>query len=271
MDQFFNWETGKANIFYSNSTLSRGLDVPFYDIIFADALNFSVPYWTAMREYYKREGDTNAVFECNAIITKIISDEVTNSVLRCSPTMDVEIDPINEPGVMSTKETDVKVIVIRESDVSKILPNVRAQMRDHEVAFLSDDTIDKMNAKLKYNAQHLRILAKKVSRYSNLKNRDKMANSDLRIYCEYLLRAYSKKSQVVSALKGLKVKELDSYFQKEICCASKREACANWRTTVGGPPLSAGLGTQNINTWQKGVLTLFDLPIWKFNPTNLMT
>ena len=42
-DQFFNWETGKANIFYSNSTLSRGLDIPFYDVIFADSLNFSIP------------------------------------------------------------------------------------------------------------------------------------------------------------------------------------------------------------------------------------
>jgi hypothetical protein len=223
MDQFFNWETGKANIFYSNSTLSRGLDVPFYDVIFADSLNFSVPYWTAMREYYKREGDTNMVFECNAIITKIISDEVTNSVLRCSPTKDTEIDPINEPGVMSTKENDVKIIVIRESDVSKILPNVRAQMRDHEIAFRSDDKSEVMNAKLKYNVQHVRDLAKKVSRHSNLKNRVISAESQLRIYCEHLLRTYSKKLQAESTLKGLSVQELDAYMEKEQCCASNFE------------------------------------------------
>ena len=92
-DQFFNWETGKANIFYSNSTLSRGLDIPFYDVIFADSLNFAVPYWTAMREYWRQQGDNNKVVECNAIIAKVISDEITNSVLRCSPTKDEEIEP----------------------------------------------------------------------------------------------------------------------------------------------------------------------------------
>jgi hypothetical protein len=224
IDQFFNWETGKANIFYSNSTLSRGLDIPFYDVIFADSLNFSVPYWSAMKEYWKREGDTNKVFECNAIITKIISDEVTNSVLRCSPTMDGEFDPVNHPGVRSTKEQDAKIIVIRDSDVSKILPNVRAQMHERLVAFPSDEKNELLNAKLETLNREIRDISKKVSRRFNLEIRDKSRNFQTLPYCELLLRQFEKNSQADNALIGISVDELDSYFQKKVLCDSKIEA-----------------------------------------------
>ena len=221
MDQFFKWETGKANIFYSNSTLSRGLDIPFYDIIFADSLNFSVPYWSAMKEYWKREGDTAKVFECNAIITKIISDEVTNSVLRCSPTMDGEFDPIDHPGLISTKEQDVKVIVIRDSDVSKILPNVRTQMHERLIAFAADETETSMNVKIDISAEELLDLAKKVSRRLNLESRDISMNSQLLPYCVYLLRQFQKNSQGKINVKGVSVAELDSYLKSKNSSASK--------------------------------------------------
>lgn len=224
MDQFFNWETGKANIFYSNSTLSRGLDIPFYDVIFADSLNFSVPYWTAMREYWKREGNTDKVFECNAIITKIISDEVTNSVLRCSPTMDSEFDPINHPGIMSTKEMDAKIIVIRESDVSKILPSVRAQMRERLIAFAADGTETEMNVKLDSVNREIRDIAKKTSRRFNLESRDKSRNLQLLPYCVYLLREFEKNSKSKMVVSGISVTELDVYFQKKNLCDSNLEA-----------------------------------------------
>lgn len=223
MDQFFNWETGKANIFYSNSTLSRGLDIPFYDVIFADSLNFSVPYWTAMREYYKHDGDTDKVFECNAIITKIISDEVTNSVLRCSPTMDNEFDPINHPGIMSTKESETKIIVIRESDVSKILPSVRAQMRERLVAIPTDATVAEMNVKLESLNREIRDLAKKVSRRFNLNLRPKNQCKTTLPYCAILLRQFEEKTQEISTLNGTSVDELESYYQTKLLCDSNLE------------------------------------------------
>jgi hypothetical protein len=224
IDQFFNWETGKANIFYSNSTLSRGLDVPFYDVIFADSLNFSVPYWSAMREYYKLEGNTAGVFECNTIITKIISDEVTNSTLRCSPTKDDEFDPINFPGELSTREMDSKIIVIRESDVSKILPTVRTQMHDHVIAVSTEDTTTKMNPKLQSVAQVIRRIAKKVSRHDKIENRDRNANKQTRPYCELLLRQFLKNKKSISNLKGVYFKDLDSILESEKYLSSNLEA-----------------------------------------------
>jgi hypothetical protein len=224
IDQFFNWTTGKANIFYSNSTLSRGLDVPFYDVIFADSLNFSVPYWSAMREYYKLEGNTVGVFECNTIITKIISDEVTNSVLRCSPTKDTEFDPINSPGELSTKEMDAKIIVIRESDVTKILPTVRTQMHDHMVAVASEDASTKMNPKLESVAQVIRRIAKKVSRHEQIKNRDRNANLQIKPYCEQVLRQFLKNKVSDSALKGVYFKDISPIMESDKYLSSNLEA-----------------------------------------------
>ena len=223
IDQFFNWETGKANIFYSNSTLSRGLDIPFYDVIFADSLNFSVPYWTAMREYWKREANIQEVFRCNAIITKVISDEVTNSTLRCSPTMDNEFDPVNHPGIMSQKEQDSKIIVIRDTDVSKILPSVRAQMHEFLIALPVDGTETDMNIKLNSGLEALIDLPKKVSRRFNLEIRDKKRNSQIQPYCELFLREFEKKSHSKSNTKGVTVTELESYFKSRTASDSKFE------------------------------------------------
>ena len=171
-DQFFNWETGKANIFYSNSTLSRGLDIPFYDVIFADSLNFAVPYWTAMREYWRQQGDNNKVVECNAIIAKVISDEITNSVLRCSPTKDEEISPVDAPGVRSQKELDSKIIVIRGSDSDKILPNLHSDIREMPICASKEFTDEEISRALNPAFQTLTQVPKKISRRMNLESRN---------------------------------------------------------------------------------------------------
>jgi hypothetical protein len=213
IDQYFNWETGKANIFYSNSTLSRGLDLPFYDVIFADSLNFAVPYWNAMKEYWRQQGNTNKVFECNTIITKIIADEVTNSVLRCSPTMDYEFDPVYSPGILSTKEQDTKIIVIRNTDVTKILPNVMTHMREIQVIFPSDGNPDEMNSVLHKSLVAITKLPKKVSRAISLTIRDV---SGLPVshtpYVYILLRRWENKSLEITSLKGISLPDLDSFF-----------------------------------------------------------
>ena len=210
IDQYFNWETGKANIFYSNSTLSRGLDIPFYDLIFADSLNFSVPYWSAMKEYWKRSGNTNKVFECNTIITKVISDEVTNSVLRCSPTQDFEYDPVGAPGVMTTKEKDSKVIVIRDSDVSKILPSVRTGMRDMEVVVSTEESNANLESKLQAQKVSVTKIPKKVSRVANLENK---RNTKDHALCIYLLRSFLKNNSSKSTLDGVSVDNLDEFLK----------------------------------------------------------
>jgi hypothetical protein len=218
-DQFFNWMGGKTNIFYSNSTLSRGLDIPFYDVIFADSLNFAVPYWSAMKEYYRQQGDTNKVFECNTIITKFIADEVTNSVLRCSPTMDYEFDPVYQPNVMSTKEQDVKIIVIRNSDASKILPNVMTHMREIQIIFPSGGTIDEMNSVLHKSLKAVIEIPKKVSRkflISQLGFRDEfgvlLVPKNRSPYVYILLRAWQNKLHEEKDLNGVLLQELDSFL-----------------------------------------------------------
>ena len=214
IDQYFNWETGKANIFYSNSTLSRGLDLPFYDVIFADSLNFAVPYWNAMKEYYRQQGDTNGVYRCNTIMTKIIADEVTNSVLRCSPTMDYEFDPVYNPGVLSTKEQDTKIIVIRNTDVTKILPNVMTHMHELPIIFPSDGSMDEMNSVLHKSLDGIVKLPKKVSRATSLAIRDV---SGLPVshtpYVYILLRRWENKSSEISGLKRHFIRQTGRIFR----------------------------------------------------------
>jgi hypothetical protein len=227
IDQFFNWETGKANVFYSNSTLSRGLDIPFYDVIFADALNFAVPYWNAMKEYWKDQGNTNMVYECNVIITKIISDEVTNSVLRCSPTMDYEFDPINHPGIMSTKEDDVKIIVIRNADASKILPNVMQSMREMQIIFPSGGNIEELDSVLHQAHARLSAIPKKVSRAVNLSIRDQSAIPlSHRPYCILFLNKYQRSGKDIGGMSGIRLSKLDEFLESEEQIEAKFKANA---------------------------------------------
>ena len=98
-----------------------------------------------MREYWRQQGDNNKVVECNAIIAKVISDEITNSVLRCSPTKDEEISPVDAPGVQSQKELDSKIIVIRGSDSDKILPNLHSDIREMPICASKEFTDEEMS------------------------------------------------------------------------------------------------------------------------------
>ena len=99
-----NHSTGRINVFYQNSIISRGLDVPMYHGTFVYSCNFATPYWTAMKNYFKdlllqpaEDGaDQDAeqkkfdlikekIDEYSNIIRRIQMDETTNGILRTAP------------------------------------------------------------------------------------------------------------------------------------------------------------------------------------------
>lgn len=100
-----NWETGRINIFYQNSIISRGLDIPYYHLTFVHSCNFATPYWTAVKNFLEEEQlkpvpdgsdqieeakkyelRNQKIAEYKRIITRIQTDETTNGVLRTAPT-----------------------------------------------------------------------------------------------------------------------------------------------------------------------------------------
>ncbi len=99
-----NWATGRGNVFYQNSIISRGLDIPFYHMTFVYSCNFATPYWTAMRDHYRElmlqpaqdgadqekeeknyEALRDKIAELENIIRRIQMDETTNGILRTAP------------------------------------------------------------------------------------------------------------------------------------------------------------------------------------------
>lgn len=115
------WMNTNLNIFYSNSTLSRGLDIPQYSTMFVESVKFAIPYFTAVMEHAQETGNIAMVKRAKAIISKVTVDEITNSVLRHSPTMDNGIDEFK-------KEERIKIIVIRDRDASSIAESVTKDM-----------------------------------------------------------------------------------------------------------------------------------------------
>jgi len=122
-DQISMWLHSNINIFYSNSTLSRGLDIPQYSTLFVDSTKFAIPYFTSLLEHSQETGNLAMTKKAKAIISKITVDEITNSVLRHSPTVD-------DPTAMFKKEERIKIVIIRDRDVATIHDGVRAGMRE---------------------------------------------------------------------------------------------------------------------------------------------
>jgi len=110
------WLAGKTTIMYQNSTISRGVDIPFIDLIFVDKCYFAQPYLECLMKYNEvlrayditdDEVSERIKSEKQAEKDSIIADETTNSVLR--------ISPVRELG-----EEQVKIIVMREMDLDKL-------------------------------------------------------------------------------------------------------------------------------------------------------
>lgn len=97
--QQWNHRGGYVNIFYQNSTMSRGLDVDQYNVIYVHDTDFVQPFRAAARE----TGEENS----ELILTSIIVDETTNSVLRISP-------------IMGRNELQPKIVIIPRGDLWKI-------------------------------------------------------------------------------------------------------------------------------------------------------
>jgi hypothetical protein len=97
--QQWNFQSGTVNVFYQNSTISRGLDVDQYNVLFVHDADFAQPFWSAAIE----AGEDFA----KEILNSIIMDETTNSVLRISP-------------VVGGDELRPKIIIIPRNDLWKV-------------------------------------------------------------------------------------------------------------------------------------------------------
>lgn len=93
------YANGLLTVFYLNSTMSRGLDVPMFHLLVVHSCDFSIPYWTAAK-LAKKPGAA-------AIYDAILRDEVTNAVLRMSPTV-------------GQGENHPKIVVMSRDDLHKV-------------------------------------------------------------------------------------------------------------------------------------------------------
>jgi hypothetical protein len=97
--QQWNYKSGSVNVFYQNSTISRGLDVDQCNVMFVHDADFAQPFWAAAVE--AGEGDAKDILD------SIIMYETTNSVLRISP-------------VFGRDELRPKVVIIPRNDLWKL-------------------------------------------------------------------------------------------------------------------------------------------------------
>ena len=97
--QQWNYKSGMVNVFHQNSTISRGLDVDQYNVLFVHDADFAQPFWSAAIE--AEENDATDILD------SIIMDETTNSVLRISP-------------VIGRNELQPKIVIITRNDFWKL-------------------------------------------------------------------------------------------------------------------------------------------------------
>lgn len=113
--QRWNHAYGGMNVFYTNSVISRGIDVEFYDVIFIYGSNFANPYYEALRAYsYEEYGEDD--FSAHMMIDNIAIDETTNCLLRISPTK-------------AHNDKKARIVFIAESDTWKIRAEVFEGMK----------------------------------------------------------------------------------------------------------------------------------------------
>jgi hypothetical protein len=129
---------GASMVMYSNSRISRGIDVPFVDIMIANGCTFAQPYQNAviseikdrlMHIEFTGEGDAESVkrefYDAIAIRESLLTDEITNGVLRISP-------------VIGKGEDQTKTIIVSGRDFEHINPEATSLMRVIEVNYETD-------------------------------------------------------------------------------------------------------------------------------------
>jgi len=135
---------GASMIFYANSRISRGIDVPHIDLLIADACAFAQPHLSATIDSLKhrlREIEFGAPGDASVLHRKLIdairvkdsllTDETTNGVLRISP-------------VVGKGEDQVKTIIIAGRDYRYI--NAEATEKMHVVPVGMDSNIENIAA-----------------------------------------------------------------------------------------------------------------------------
>jgi len=210
-EQIMLWLYANINIFYSNSTLSRGLDIPQYSTLFVESVKFAIPYFTALLEHAQETGDLQMIKRAKAIISKITVDEVTNSVLRHSPTVD-------DPTETFKKEDRVKIVVIRDRDVSTVLASVRAGMYEMEVNSIEN---------LEFGANILSQLPDKFNRASIIETLSQ--NSQEKIvshYCGTSSRKNPYKNKTMIPSNAVSKTNLDAVLKLELLRFPKNNAAS---------------------------------------------
>lgn len=109
--QHWNYMSGCFNIFYQNSVISRGVDIPFYKCLANLSSSFASPYWSARRDVALENRDNEDLEYCESIIDALAVDETTNSTLRITP-------------VVNHTDQIPRVVIIGEHDLWKIKPGV---------------------------------------------------------------------------------------------------------------------------------------------------
>ena len=105
--QRWNYVSGCFNVFYQNSVISRGVDIPFYKSIALYSSDFASPYWTARRSVAEATKNREDFDYAQEVIDAISIDETTNSVLRITP-------------VIKHEDTTPRIVILSEYDEWKI-------------------------------------------------------------------------------------------------------------------------------------------------------
>lgn len=212
-EQILMWLTANINIFYSNSTLSRGLDIPQYQTMFVESVKFAIPYFTAVLEHAQETGNLQMIKKAKAIISKITVDEVTNSVLRHSPTFD-------DPTESFKKEERVKIIVIRDRDISSILASVRTGMHEAEVNTMEN---------LEFGAKLLLVLPERHSLSAICQTlAEKNASPTVQFFSHHYVVTINRESETLKTIirpdKMIFKTNLDAIIESESHCFPKNNA-----------------------------------------------
>lgn len=106
---------GGFMVFYTNSTISRGVDVDMFDTIFVYDTNYAMPYYEAAMKIALKNNDMDGYRNLRVVRDSLVTDEVTNSILRIC----------NVPG---ENEDQSKFVVITATDFEKIHQKVSGGM-----------------------------------------------------------------------------------------------------------------------------------------------
>jgi hypothetical protein len=149
--QEWNFGAGHTNIFYANSTIARGIDIEFYNIMVVYNSNFANPYWETGIQIAKSENDEEGWRRATYVYNAIQCDETTNCILRISPTA-------------KNNDHRPRIVFISAEDLWKIKPNVAIDMNKYH---LKEGKIPKSG--LRYIADQFSVFINSPERRSESK------------------------------------------------------------------------------------------------------